>query len=234
MKHESHSDLDDHSPALLSTRPLDLHPGDALNTSATTSSLISEALSGDREALAELLARHRTLLLGMTRRRLSARTRTRVESQDILQEVLTEAVLHLSGCAFRREREFFGWLKKIVCNKIRDHGRSVACSPVSFVEPTALDAVRGAVSPETPSESLIRQEDLERLDAALLSLPQRQADVIRMRDIEGLEYEEVATRLALPSSAAARMMRRRAWVALTRQLERRENGAAERRGAAVE
>jgi RNA polymerase sigma factor (sigma-70 family) len=211
----------------LTARPR--HEAEALPR--TTSNLLERALDGDRESLSLLIGRFRSQLLGMVRTRLGNGVREYVESRDIVQEVLVELVQRFPRCAFRREAEFVAWLKKILCNKIRDQARKLASARVRIEGSAAAIADSCEAPVESPSASLLRRERLEQLERALETLSVRHERIIRLRDIDGRDYRAVASELGLPSLAAARMLRRRAWVALTRELEQRLDERPGRRPA---
>lgn len=185
-----------------------------------TSALLVRAHGGHRGAFANLLSRVESRVLSMARRRLSRTVRVQVDSQDILQDVLAETVRRFDGCAFRSDVAFWGWLKRVTSNKIGELARRVSLE-------SGLGAIRGQLvdsesqhAQEAPSRRLIQRESFERLESALRSLPRRQELALRLRDIEGLTFEQVADHLGLRSAASARVLRRRGWVSLTRRLER--------------
>ncbi|MBI1853952.1 MAG: RNA polymerase sigma factor [Planctomycetes bacterium] len=198
-----------------------------------TATLIDRAGDGDSRAFETLTSRFGRRLLGMVRRRLGHRVRQHVESRDIVQEVFAEVVLRFPTCTFSRRGQFVSWLKKIMCNKIHDQVREAARERHAFAAADGAGWTTRASPSDTPTQTLIRRESLRRLEAALGMLSERHATIIRLRDIEGLDYESVARQMGLQSLAATRMLRRRAWVALTKELQGWMDERSEGRNAAA-
>jgi len=186
----------------------------------TTSDLLARAHGGHRGAFAALLTRVESRVLSMARKGLSRTVRVRVDSRDILQDVLAETVSRFDECAFRSDVSFWGWLKRVTSNRIGDLARRAS-------RENGFESIRGRLfdsesheAQDAPSRRIIRRESFERLENALRSLPRRQELALRLRDIEGLTFEQVAENRGLRRAAAARVLRQRAWVSLTRRLER--------------
>lgn len=194
-----------------------------------TGRLVELARAGNRGAFAQLLIGYRNRLVGMARKKLGRAVREHVESEDVAQDVMAEVVLRFSRCVFHNEKEFTSWLTRILCNRIRKEARRASLARASVVESGARFLSFRVSTSETPSQHLMRRESLEGLESAMRALPLRQQAVIRLRDIEGLDYALVARELGLRTTAAARMLRRRAWVALTEKLEKAANGEVKRR-----
>src|SRR6266852_4788209 len=101
-------------------------------------------------------------------------------------------------------------------NRIRNEFRRARRKPA----PDELD--EQAPSDRTsPLEAAIRQEHLDRYDAALSRLSEPERDLIVARIEMGLTYEEIAETLGKPSWNAARMAIARALLHLARELKQR-------------
>ncbi|WP_071674651.1 RNA polymerase sigma factor [Nioella nitratireducens] len=86
-------------------------------------------------------------------------------------------------------------------NRLRDRRSPNAAPP---------DALADAADPRAETEAPARLACAETL-AALAGLPEDQATLIRLRAIDGLSYEEIATRLDLaPGTVTSRLSRARA------------------------
>jgi RNA polymerase sigma-70 factor (ECF subfamily) len=106
-------------------------------------------------------------------------------------------------------------LRQAVMNRIRNAFRSKARRP-SFED---LDDQVPA-DHTSPLEAAIRQEHLDRFDAALSRLTEQERDLIVARVEVGLTYEEMAEALGKPSWNAARMATARAFLRLAEELKR--------------
>jgi RNA polymerase sigma-70 factor, ECF subfamily len=232
--------LDVESIGQRSPQPVrDSSPQSVLNVEAVgdgndmTANLMALAAAGDRRALAQLTSRYRSRLIGMIRRRLGKRLRRHVESRDIAQDVFAEVLIRFPLCSFRGRSSFVSWLKKILSNKITDQARRAARAEDGFNCLRERAERDGIACFESPSDILTRQANLRDLEAALNALPVRQARILRLKEIDGLDYQTVAREMGLPTPAAARMLRHRAWVALTKELQGRMNGRTRRADTAA-
>lgn len=184
-----------------------------------TAALLARAHTGNRGALSALVSRVEIRVLSMARKGLGQSVRAQTESRDILQDVLAETVRKLPVCDFRDGGAFWAWLKRLTSNKIRDLARRVSLENALGPERLRLKAAAAGLHQESPARRLIRRESVDRLESALRTLPRRQELVIRLRDIEGLPFEQVASQLGLRTAASARVLHQRGWVSLTRRLE---------------
>ena len=127
------------------------------------------------------------------------------EARDLTQETFLQAFRHLAG--FRGDADLRTWLYRIAVNQARNRWRWWKRRRRDRT--VSLDAPAGSES-ETPLSASIRDEeacDPERqalarereraLLSALRTLSRSYREVIVLRDIEGLSYEEVALALEL-------------------------------------
>ena len=87
-----------------------------------TAALIRMGKGGDGSALNTLFARYHQKVLRIVRLRLNPelRSRLRVQSMDILQDVFLHAFKKLQDFELTSEGSFIHWLSRIVGNVIRD------------------------------------------------------------------------------------------------------------------
>jgi RNA polymerase sigma factor (sigma-70 family) len=126
-------------------------------------------------------------------------TGDRTDAEDVVQDA--------SLRAFRAIHRFAGgnaraWVLCIV--------RNTACSWLRKNRPTAvvtvedLEAVEAAYAKpadregETPEAALIAKADAEHLRAAIAALPTPFRETLVLRDIEGLDYREIAEATEVP------------------------------------
>ncbi|MGH7192767.1 MAG: RNA polymerase sigma factor [Candidatus Saccharimonadales bacterium] len=88
--------------------------------SIATQVLVGQIQQGDRAALEEFCRRYQQRVLAAVRARLGAELRRKIESWDLVQEVMIEAVRRLDGFDFRSEDKFLNYLNQIVEHRIRD------------------------------------------------------------------------------------------------------------------
>ena len=156
--------------------------------------LVEAAAAGDREAFDELVRRYEGLIVGLARS-LTAGT---VDAEDIAQEVFVRAWRSLPG--FRGESTFRTWLHRIAINVVRSHQGKFARLRRLFQAPAAdrsadIDAVEAAPNRrDLESELLLR----DGIDKALASLPLELRRAVVLRDVQGLDYKEIAEVLDVP------------------------------------
>ena len=148
--------------------------------------LLEKARSGDREAVNELLTRHERQVFRFGLRMCG----NEEDAREVLQETLLAAFRHLDG--FRGQAQLSTWLYQIArsfCGKARR--RSVG-EPAQKESIDAPDVVALPSTDAQPDASAHAREIGELLQAAILSLPEAQREVIVLRDVEGLSAEEAA------------------------------------------
>lgn len=179
--------------------------------------LVHAAVGGDTVALSALLRAHGPRL----REQLSIdrRWQSVLEADDVLQVTYLEAFLKISTFVPGGSNAFYGWLRRIAENNLRDAikgfeaqkrpppalAMDVAVSDQSTV---ALFDLLGVAS-ATPSRAAASSEMRNSLDRALKALPRDYADVIKAYDLDGLPVTDVASQLGR-SPGAVHMLRARA------------------------
>jgi RNA polymerase sigma-70 factor, ECF subfamily len=127
------------------------------------------------------------------------------EARDLTQETFLQAFRHLAS--FRGEADLRTWLYRIAVNQARNRwrwwkrrrrDRTVSLdAPISEEIDSPLSAGLAADEGLDPERQALARERELALHAALRSLSRPYREVIVLRDIEGLSYEEVAATLDL-------------------------------------
>ena len=92
-------------------------------TERATQDLIDRAGQGDDDARRELLERYRDYLRRMVASRLDRRLAPRLDPSDIVQETLADAAGRMDDYLRNPTLPFFGWLRLIAGEHIRDAHR---------------------------------------------------------------------------------------------------------------
>ena len=182
--------------------------------SDSTAELLIRARSGDLRAREALLERSREPLRRFAHGRLPSYARDLCDTDDLVQVTLIKAFQHMEDFEQRGEGAFFAYLRQIALNKIRDEIRRVTRRPgrAEFKDSIASTA-------RSPMEEAIGNEALDRYEAALLTLPDAQRELVVMRLEMGLSYREIAESAGSPSENAARMAVARAVMRLAEQMD---------------
>jgi RNA polymerase sigma-70 factor, ECF subfamily len=192
--------------------------------STETVRLLDRVAAGDKAALDDLLARHRDSLRALVEVRLDPAVRARVDPSDVVQEALADAARRLPDYLKRRPMPFHLWAKKAAYERTlkarrthraerRDVGREAARSDHSSV---ALAHSLICRRP-TPSQAAEGSEAAQRVARALDDLAEADREILLLRQVDDLSYEEIGPLLDI-DPAAARQRYGRALIRLERAL----------------
>ncbi len=154
------------------------------------SELVLRARQGDRAAFDQLARRHAPRLYAYTRQVL----RDPDEAMDVTQEAMIRAWRGLEG--FRGGEEFRSWLFQIATNLARDRFRARARRPGMPAEDA--DALGLLPDPQPGPDVLAeRAEFRARLDAGMARLSPEHREILALRAVEDMSYEEIAAALGV-------------------------------------
>jgi RNA polymerase sigma-70 factor (ECF subfamily) len=190
--------------------------------------LIGQARGGDAPALGRLLDQYRDYLALVARSLIGPALRARLDPSDLLQETFLEAHRDFARFEGRGESDLLAWLRKILVRNLADQARRHRTMGRDLRREESLEALleksdrplQGvlAAPASSPSEQASRREQDVLLADALARLPSNYRDVILLRNMDHLSFEEVARRMNR-SPGAARMLWVRALERLNRELE---------------
>lgn len=199
--------------------------------------LLTEAKLGNQERLGMLLESYRNYLSVLADSRLDRKLRSRVSYSDIVQETMLLA--HRDFAQFRgdSEREFLGWLRKIlahtlarvvethVLTKKRDVRRDISMANIAAGIERSTMQLNFAIAARcrTPSSHARERERAVILADVMSSLSNAQREVLILRNMQGLKFTEVAE-LMKKSPAATKMLWMRAIKKLRHLYENRDEG----------
>jgi RNA polymerase sigma-70 factor (ECF subfamily) len=149
--------------------------------------LAAQASAGDRRAFGDLVRRHQDGVFGFVFRMVGSRD----EAMDLTQDSFLKAWQALPG--WRPEARFRTWLLQIARNASLDVLRRRSLATFVPID-EALELPGAGPTPET--QAAIAQ-DLRLLEAALLRLQPDHREVLLLRELEGLSYEEIASVLGV-------------------------------------
>ncbi len=161
--------------------------------------LVERARRGDKEAFGLLVEQHQRSVVNLARR-LSADP---ADAEDVAQEAFLRAFRALRQ--FRGLSSFRTWLTQIVVNTARTHlGRRLSRPE----DPGAFEAACETVAGADLERAIVARD---RVGQALATLPPDLREAVVLRDIEGLEYREMARVLDVPiGTIESRIFRGRA------------------------
>jgi RNA polymerase sigma-70 factor (ECF subfamily) len=138
----------------------------------------------------------------LARLQLDQRLQAKLDASDIVQQALLQAHEHREQFRGQSEAELAGWLRTILANTLataarrfaadaRDLGRERPLQD-SLAESSARIEGWLAAEQSSPSERVMRVEELVRLARALGQLPPEQREVIELHHLKGWPVAEVA------------------------------------------
>ncbi|MFO1109614.1 MAG: sigma-70 family RNA polymerase sigma factor [Bradyrhizobium sp.] len=130
-------------------------------------------------------------------------TRNRADADDVLQESCIRAFRSIGQL---RDENGRAWILAIVRNTaytwLRKHRSKALVLVEDLAEQERIDAELGAdragANDGNPETELIEQADAARLETAIQELPPHFREVLVLRDMQGLEYREIAQVIGAP------------------------------------
>ena len=170
--------------------------------------LVQQAKAGDRAAFAGLVSAYEGKIYNLALRYLGSRE----DAMDASQEVFLRVFRFLPG--FQEESGFSTWIYRIGVNVCKDMlHRRLKRAEQPLEVPDEEDEGRPLDVPDLrydPERIMEGAELRQALSDAILALPEQQREIIILRDIRGLSYEEIALALALEAGTVkSRLFRAR-------------------------
>lgn len=166
-------------------------------TQQQESELIRRVKRGDGDAYEALVLEHQKGVYNLALRLLGDPE----DAADVTQDTLIRAYSSISG--FRGDCRFSTWLYRIAVNLCRDHARSRSRRPtvsLTVTDDEGEETILDAADPSpTPEEQLLRRETRRAVRRGLDALPSDQREILLLRELGGLSYEEIASTLSLES-----------------------------------
>jgi RNA polymerase sigma-70 factor (ECF subfamily) len=180
-----------------------LSPSAPLNQSVPD--LLARARGGDARQLDELFTQCRGYVSIVARAQVESWLRAKVDASDLVQETLLEAYRDFGAFRGTTEAEWLAWLKRIVTHNAANfvrHYQGAAKRQAKREVPLGAMGPKGdgpAADPpylgESPSQQILRKEREWQVAEALEQLTPDYREVILLRNLERLPFNEVAERM---------------------------------------
>ena len=158
--------------------------------------LVKEAQAGDTEAFDQLVSRYRTRVFGM----IYNMVHNEQDAWDLAQDSFLKAWKSIAR--FRGQSSFYTWIYRIVMNVTIDSLRKkqVRGGGAEFDDAIQLKEIDPASrtvphADALPHEQMEQKEIRRRIDAAIAQLSPEHRAVILMKEIEDMQYHEIAESL---------------------------------------
>jgi RNA polymerase sigma-70 factor (ECF subfamily) len=169
--------------------------------------LVAATLRGDRHSYRTLVERYQSRIFSMA----YDVVRSKEDAEDVTQESFVKAFLSLDK--FKGQSSFYTWLYRIAFNMAVDVRRktsrrggnhleykeSLSVSPSGRSDSTGeSEQVSTLQNIEGPHEALVRKQAARKIQEVLAQLSDEHRAVITLREIDGLNYDEISEALGIP------------------------------------
>jgi RNA polymerase sigma-70 factor, ECF subfamily len=164
--------------------------------------LVQRTQSGDRVAFRTLFDKYHRRIFAIA----LGVVKNPQDAHDIVQEAFVRVHRHLGG--FQGSSSFYTWLYRITMNLSIDYHRRKKNAPhVDYDDALRRDdadvedadnIMSAFAASADPHKAHSRKELAARMQAALATLPAYHQQVIVLREVEGLSYEEIAKIMKVP------------------------------------
>jgi len=194
------------------------------------SQLMQRIQEGDRAALGPLLEKHQGRLFNIALRMVSNRD----DAAEVTQDAMLKVIQHIDS--YRSEAKVTTWMTRIVMNqaisrlrrrKLRDHASldSARNSPSGDDQATSLRKVLEDTREPGPEQRVEDKEMTERMLAAIDRLDTDFRAVLVLRDLEDMDYQQMADTLEIKvGTVKSRLFRAR--LALRQEMQKIAPAAA--------
>lgn len=158
--------------------------------------LVQRVQAGDKKAFDVLVLKYQQRIVHV----ITGFVHDPVEALDVAQEAFIKAYRAIPN--FRGDSVFYTWLYRIAINTSKNYLTSRARRPPAM-DVDAMDATNFYDAHElkefdTPENSLMGDELEQKIHQAIQDLPENTATAIKLREFEGMSYEEIAQVMDCP------------------------------------
>jgi RNA polymerase sigma-70 factor (ECF subfamily) len=168
------------------------------------SDLLQRARRDEPGELDRLFAECRTYLTLMARAQIEKRLQAKVDASDLVQQTLLEAYRDFRSFRGGSEAEWLAWLRRILAHNAANFVRHWQATgkrqarrerPIEPADSSLAPRHDLADQGESPSQQLLRKERELLVADAVAQLPPDYQEVINLRNLQRLPFQEVAERM---------------------------------------
>ena len=166
--------------------------------------LLRNYLSGDRDAISQLIERHSRRVRDYIR----MMVKDRDVAEDIFQETFIKAVRVIDEGRYTDNGKFLSWILRIAHNQVIDYFRAQR-QDKSVTESDAGYDVLGTLqfAERTVEDEIVCEQIAHEVRMLVELLPEEQREVVRMRYFGGLSFKEIAEQTGVSINTALGRMR---------------------------
>jgi len=125
-------------------------------------------------------------------------TGNRADAEDVVQEACLDAFRGITGFNGSHARAWVLTIVRHAAYRWLRKNRPAALVVVDDLEAVGVPGAQVAHSAETPEAALIAQADAARLEQAIAALPVPFRETLVLRDVNGLDYRDIADVTGVP------------------------------------
>ena len=164
-------------------------------TEVSEKKIIEKVLGGDANAFEELVLKYEKTVYNLALRMVGDRD----DASDMTQEAFIKAYGSLSS--FRGDSKFSVWIYRIATNVCLDFLRSKSRKQqvsLTVSDDDDEDAQLDIPDPSSaPEQQLIKKISMQSVEEGLKTLPDKQRQILVMRELGGMSYAEIGKALSL-------------------------------------
>ena len=169
--------------------------------------LIDDYRRGRHEAFDELVRAYQQTV----QRVLAQLDVASTDVEDLTQDVFMRVYRNLQR--FRGQSSFYTWLYRITINVFFDHNKKRKRADVRLqrLRNAMIDVSNHRADPDDPFGAAFEQLTVDSFSRAIATLPEAFRDVVAMREVDDLSFEEIAQRTGISiGTVRSRLSRARA------------------------
>lgn len=164
-------------------------------TEVSEKKIIEKVLGGDANAFEELVLKYEKTVYNLALRMVGDRD----DASDMTQEAFIKAYGSLSS--FRGDSKFSVWIYRIATNVCLDFLRSKSRKQqvsLTVSDDDDEDAQLDIPDPKAdPEQQLMQKMSMQSVEEGLKTLPDKQRQILVMRELGGMSYAEIGAALSL-------------------------------------
>ena len=166
--------------------------------------LIDQYLSGNREAISVLVARHRRRIADY----IYMMVKDRDVADDIFQETLIKVVRFLDEGRYAESGKFLSWVLRIAHNQVIDYFRQSRHQNQITEADAGYDILNShRFSDDTIEDRMVTTQIHDDIRALVDFLPEEQREVVMMRYFNNMNFREIAEQSGVSINTALGRMR---------------------------
>lgn len=161
--------------------------------------LVNRCKQGDERAFRILVERYQKRVFGVA----FGMVKDREEAMDIAQDAFVKVHKYLDH--FKGDASFYTWIYRITANLAIDRIRSRKVRESEEFderfrggEEPGESGILGTRLGTNPQKATLRRELAEKIEDALGQLPEKHREILVLREVEGMSYEDLSHVLKIP------------------------------------